>query len=200
MRRLIERIRNLPNPLKALATALHGLPDPDPRGDRAMMFLGHYSVVVIAAYAVCDIWDDLAGQPGGWPNALLSALVVIFIGAWYSEIRWHGRRLCERCAKLSPADPQRAVERWRPALRWTHMERARGAALGLYLVVIVLEAAWDMDGYRRYADIAVVLFIVLTWTVQCAHSLLQPWCPWCNWGHGGEEEVSPEVPDPALSK
>jgi hypothetical protein len=72
MRRLIERIRNLPNPLKALATALHGLPDPDPRGDRAMMFLGHYSVVVIAAYAVCDIWDDLAGQPGGWPNALLS--------------------------------------------------------------------------------------------------------------------------------
>jgi hypothetical protein len=57
-----------------------------------------------------------------------------------------------------------------------------------------------MDGYRRYADIAVVLFIVFTWTVQGAHSILQPWCPWCDWGKGGDEEVLPEVPDPALSK
>jgi hypothetical protein len=200
MRRLIERIRSLPNPGRLLMDKMHGMPDPSPRDDRTMMLLGHYGIFVLGAYAAYDIWDDLAGQPHGWPRGVLSVFVVAFIACWYSEMRWHGRRLCERCARQSPIDPDRAVRRWRPALRWAHMERAHKACLAVYLALVMTELAWNMDGYRRYADIAVVSFIVFTWVIQRAHSALQPWCPWCDWGEGGDEEVFPEVPDPALSK
>jgi hypothetical protein len=200
MRRLIERLRSLPNPLKLLMGYFAGLPEPGPRDARVMMWLGHYRFAILVAYAAYDIWDDLAGQPPGWPDDILRVLVLVFIAAWYSEMRWHGRRLCERCARLSPIDPQKAVRRWRPALRWVHMNRARNTALAVYAAVLLTEAAWNMDGYRPYADIAVISFITVTWAVAGVHSILQPWCPWCNWGRGGDEEVSPEVPDPALSK
>ena len=39
-------------------------------------------------------------------------------------------------------------------------------------------------------------FIISVWQ----HRKLQPWCPYCRWDEGGDEEVSPDVPDPAMSK
>jgi hypothetical protein len=66
--------------------------------------------------------------------------------------------------------------------------------------VMTTNALWQEDGYRDYADMTVVFIFLVYVTMQHKHKRLQPWCPWCNWGKGGDKEVSPEVPDPALSK
>lgn len=200
MRRPFCRLRNLPNPLKVLLDKIRQMPDPSPRGDRAMMLLGHYSTIAVVVFGAFSVADDIAGRPGGWAQDVYNVLVLSFLAFWWSEIRWHAHRLCARCARQAPLDPQERVRRWRPALRWMHMERARNLSLAVMFAVITAESAWGMDGYRNYVDIGVIVFIAAMWVVGKQHSVLQPWCPWCNWGKGGDEEVSPEVPDPALSK
>lgn len=200
MRRLFYRLRNLPNPLKLLLNALHQMPDPSPRNDRIMMLLGHYSILAIIVFGAWSVADDLTGKSVGWLGDAGNFLDAGFMACLYSEMRWHGRRLCERCARESPDDPETQVRRWRAALRWAHADRPRSAFMISLLGVIALESVWGMDGYRNDVDVAVVTAIVAVWVVARRHSRLQPWCPWCNWGKGGDKEVSPEVPDPALSK
>jgi len=69
-----------------------------------------------------------------------------------------------------------------------------GAVLSLGLSAFG-EALWV-----RWANVAIVVAFILVWLSLHVHDRLRPWCPWCDWGKGGDEEVSPEVPDPALSK
>jgi hypothetical protein len=201
MRRLIERIRNLPNPAKAALNHIGQLPEPSPRAYRDQMFLGHYVLVCTLAYCADIIFEDIAGWPSFWLVHVISdAAFCLFLVAFWSEIRTHSRKLCERCARSTPLDPQAAVARWRPALRWLHRYRAQKIFVVLLLAVMTTNALWQEDGYRDYADMTVVFIFLVYVTMQHKHKRLQPWCPWCNWGKGGDKEVSPEVPDPALSK
>lgn len=68
------------------------------------------------------------------------------------------------------------------------------------LLAVVFAPAFVPGNGGAGLYIAFTVFIGALWIIVWRHSRLRPWCPWCNWGKGGDEEVSPEVPDPALSK
>ena len=68
--------------------------------------------------------------------------------------------------------------------------------------------AWDILGtlFRHPPAWALALSALgsvalgLTYVVTWQHRRLYPWCPFCRWGDGGAEEVSPDVPAPAVSR
>jgi hypothetical protein len=201
MRRLFERIRSMPNPAKAALSHIGQLSEPSPRAYRDQMFLGHYVLVFTLAYCADVIFQDIANWPSFWlAHAVDDAAFILFLVAFWSEVRTHSRRLCERCARSTPLDPQADVARWRPVLRLLHRDRAQKAFFAVLLAYLVRGALWGGGGYWNYADMTVISVLVAYLAAQHKHKRLRPWCPWCNWGKGGDEEVSPEVPDPALSK
>jgi hypothetical protein len=182
---------------RALLNGVHDLPDPPSRRGAAMMWAGHRLIPVVAIYSAYAIPYALLGQPGGPLEWGADAFEMAFLFVFWSEIRWHGKRLCERCAAKTPLDPQAKAARWRPALLAAHRMTPYlliGVALSIWLNMLG-EALWV-----RGANVALVVVFFLVWLSLHVHDRLRPWCPWCDWGKGGKEEVSPEVPDPALSK
>lgn len=183
--------------LRSLMNQVNDLPDPGERGGRVMMWLGHNLMPIMFAWAAFVVPDDLLGNPGGWMHWAGAAVSVMYLAVFWSEIRWHRKRLCEKCAGKTPLDPEASVRRWKPALRAVHRSTP------IVMSGIILSLALSFVGHEFWADLTAALLAVGVlglWLSMHVHDRLQPWCPWCNWGKGGDEEVSPEVPDPALSK
>lgn len=164
-----------------------------------LMAVGHYMPWFYTASIAANVAWDAAGDPGGWLNALSSALAYLGIAALVAWFTQHMNFLCERCAAATPLDPQKAVSRRRLLLRLTHVEWFFWIMTG----TIVAQIAGDQflpHGPAAYAwdaafSLALLVFCAAVW----AHQRLQPWCPWCSWGKGdGEHEEAPD-PDPAMS-
>jgi hypothetical protein len=171
----------------------------------ALMWAGHYAVWIgtftclplLAAYA-------LTGQPGGWILRESDTLVWF---AWFGIVAldagYHDARLCERCARETPLDPQGAVDRWRWALRANHFRKRTyliilAVILGAVLLVQVIfysTATWEARVFTLVLILAMGVFDL----VQLKHRRLNPWCPWCHWDDGGDEEAVPDVPAPSES-
>lgn len=175
-----------------------------PLASRAM-WLGHYADFIAGAFLAVCLANDVTGW-AGWmqtPSTVASSGMLLSLIA---ESRVHGRRLCERCIAAAPLAPQRAVDRWRRAL-WSYHQgwatvtmvavfcSAASIALFYGLAAHPHPPAWAL-AYHGCAMVAAAVFLV----VLHLHSRLHPWCPFCRWDDGGDEEVSPDVPDPAVSR
>lgn len=172
--------------------------------ERPAMWLGHYSLPLLRVAVAVSVADDAAGQPGGadgWAGWIVTAAWAVWIAAVLADGGVHQERLCERCVAATPLDPQAAVDRWKRALRLHHNNGARNGMLGGIL------ACWLATGFLHHppawalalsatADVAYGAFSLVSWK----HRRLFPWCPFCRWGDGGAEEVSPDVPAPAVSR
>jgi len=173
------------------------------RDEPEMMRTGHWAYVVIPALSAIFVANDIrqgrASGPLGF-IAYLGGLATFFcLWALWCEVRVHGRRLCEKCAESVPAAPQLAVARWRPALWLVHSRlpyTLLAAQVLIWLPATILRMdllAWDLQA-------ALAVIVAAFFVAARKHSILQPWCPWCDWGHGGDEEISPGVPSPEMSK
>ena len=182
-----------------LVRVIQDAPEPGERKGRMMMAAGHYLIVPTTAWAVYSIGYGFEGIPPGPADWAQEALFTAFMACFYCDLRWHSMRLCERCAALTPIDPQTSVRRWRQALRSVHLVKDRKAAL-LAFVAITVAPALTHGAVSRWLYVVAAAVVGSFWVATWRHGRLRPWCPWCNWGKGGDEEVSPEVPDPALSK
>jgi hypothetical protein len=187
-------------PGRWLLSQIQGAPEPGERQGRLMMTAGHYMLIPTAMWAAYSIGEALAGSPGGPVGWGQQVLFAVSATCFYCDLRWHGTRLCEKCARATPLDPQRAVRRWKPALRFVHEMRDRKSVLAVILIVALAPVFMPSGGVSTGIYVGVTVVVMAMWVSMWRHSCLQPWCPWCNWGKGGDEEVSPEVPDPALSK
>jgi hypothetical protein len=176
---------------------------PGGRASRVLMWLGHYVRVFLAvSFLLAIINDILGGKNGLLPVNILSAVAIgVFLVALFADSHWHQENLCVRCIAATPLDPQAAVDRWRRALRANHSGAAWAflviaALAGLIGTTSVLSRPWSVVVIAA----AWVMFAVFNLAVHI-HRRLYPWCPWCDWGDGGgDEEVSPDVPDPAISQ
>lgn len=172
------------------------------RGDGLTMWLGHHNNMLWLGFAALNVAQDALGSPDGGPVTWLgNAYTAVFLYSLWAEFRVHNHRLCERCVASSPLDPQAAVGRWRPALRLVHARWVMGVVIAVLLARIVLGHVFRPVPWWLLATDAAVMasfgcFAVAYW----AHRRLYPWCPWCHWGGGGDHEMSPDVPDPAMSK
>jgi hypothetical protein len=167
---------------------------------RFMTWLGHYMPeALLALIAMQFAWDVTGGRYG--TSAANTAVTVLFVAVFYSDIRYHACRLCEKCAGKTPLDPAAAVRRWRRGLWLTHQAKIiLGCVAGVFVTIqaeqMIRHPLWvTLSSDAFWMMITAGIFIS-----QWKHRLLQPWCPWCNWGDGGNEEVSPEIPDPAISR
>lgn len=166
----------------------------------SLLRIGHYAYWAALAGILSAISQDALGNPQhGLAHWLFSVPAMAWFAGMIIDFTYHTGRLCELCARLTPADPQAAARRWMPALRLAH-----GRAKYLLLAALLLKAAADGIVGQGTATLAIdaILLLAVAGLVTCLrrHSRLQPWCPWCNWGHGGEEEISPCVPVPTQSK
>lgn len=166
------------------------------------MWLGHYSTLLLLAAVVSSVADDATGQQQGIVEWIAVGVWSLWTAAMLADRGVHQERLCERCVAASPLDPQAAVDRWKRVLRLHH---ARGAMLALLGAVI----GWDLTAGALFhhppvwalaisalASVALGMTYAVTWQ----HRRLYPWCPFCRWGEGGAEEVSPDVPAPAVTR
>jgi hypothetical protein len=109
-------------------------------------------------------------------------------------------RLCLRCIKTAPLDPENQVR----TRKWLLCVEHFPIRLDLYILAITM--AISVGGIEifiynsapyRLADIPLDTWVLgsiyATWT----HHRLRPWCPYCKgWDDGGDEELVPD-PDPA---
>ena len=172
-----------------------------PWSEPEMMRAGHWAYITVPVLAVILVTNDFRHGSYGGLLGFVGHLAAVATAAWlwtmWCEIRVHGRKLCEQCAQDAPAAPQLTVARWKPALRLVHspLPGMLLAALLLIQLPFIWHMTWLVYDLQGALMVPVVAFFVAT----RKHSVLQPWCPWCDWGHGGDEEVSPEVPDPEMS-
>lgn len=169
--------------------------------DRAVMWLGHYSVFLLLAAVAASVADDAAGQPSGLLDWIVDAAWLAWVAALLADMGRHREHLCERCIAATPLDPQAAVDCWRRVLRLQH---AHGAWIALLGAVV----AWDIGSalFRHQppwafaVDALVSVIVGASWLVTWQHRRLYPWCPYCRWDGGGHHEVSPDVPAPAATR
>jgi hypothetical protein len=170
------------------------------RGDnRALMWLGHYSIYLMVAALAAQVG---AIASGGLilPGVISALLWLTWLASIAADGGYHQSRLCERCIAATPLDPQVAVNRWRPALRWAHRPGRKflvllGAVIAMNWIVY-LHLAWWVWILIALAVAGYASFFVS----EYQHRKLYPWCPYCRWDDGGDEEVSPDVPAPTVSK
>lgn len=172
------------------------------RGDsRVMMWLGHYSDYLFLPVVVVSIaTSPLPAGPWTWASLPLwiAWIFSLVVGGSY-----HSVRLCERCIASSPLDPQAAVERWRPALHWEHDRQLKIAMMLTVLAWIIgSNLAWKYPQPWWVYVLSALAMLALAggYVATYQHRRLYPWCPWCHWDGGGEEEISPDVPAPAMSR
>lgn len=169
--------------------------------EKPAMWLGHYSTPALLAAVVASVADDAMGQPGGAVQWITIAVWALWLAAWLADGGVHQERLCERCIAASPLDPQAAVDRWRRVLRLHHERRVMIAVLGAVVVWDVMAGrlhhppAWAL-AVSALTSVALGASYAVTWQ----HRRLYPWCPFCRWDEGGAEEVSPDVPAPAVTR
>lgn len=172
------------------------------RDSRLLIWTGHRAVFFAWAGIVLYAAGALSWKtPAEGPAVTVSVFVIIAAAAtsWY-----HGRRLCERCIAETPLDPQAEVEKRMRVLRAHHSRRMRVIEnTGFGIVFLCQFISYFSRGWALWALILIsaVLFSQgITLYIWDRHGRLRPWCPWCHWGDGGNEEVSPDVPDPAVSR
>lgn len=96
--------------------------------EKAVMWLGHYSTLLLLAAVAMSVADDATGQSQGTVEWVAAAVWLAWVAALMADIGRHREHLCERCIAASPLDPQAAVTRWRRVLRLHH---ARGATVAV---------------------------------------------------------------------
>jgi hypothetical protein len=170
--------------------------------ERPAMWLGHYATHLLLAAVAASVADDAMGQPGGVVQWAAVAAWTVWIAAFLVDGGFHRERLCERCVAASPLDPQAAVDRWRRALRLHH-------ARAVMVAVLAGVVGWNLASGALFRHppawaLAVSALASVTlgasYAVSWQHRRLYPWCPFCRWGEGGAEEVSPDVPAPAVTR
>lgn len=180
-----------------MTSALH---DPRP-SNRALMLVGHYSWVFMVALVATNLAEVCTGHRYWGLNLAGDLLMASWFSAlWLVDRRYHEARLCERCIAATPLNPQASVDRWRRFLR---LEHSTGAQTAVFLGILALDV-WLVLRHSRlssFSDLLVVSLVALMYGAEYIHRRLYPWCPWCDdWGDGGDHEVSPDVPDPAVSR
>jgi hypothetical protein len=166
------------------------------------MRAGHYSQFFLLALAPFLIAWLVAGVPD---SGLIDMAADVAWAAWLvtmlADTFYHQNRLCERCIRVTPLDPQAAVDRWRPALRAVHSPRLGIASVAVFAAFALGSALVPSHSLEKRLIALPVLAVIAGWfTAQYKHRRLQPWCPWCHWDDGGDEELVPDNPAPVLEK
>lgn len=175
----------------------------EPRRDsRLLMFAGHYSHLAVGPALALSMANDAAGDritPLLWVTSAAWILAAIPLAA---DLGYHAERLCERCINATPLDAAAEAERRRPVLRLHHAARIRVAALAglLAATLLVTGSHHPPPGWARAAHAVFLLAGGVLLGSDFRHRKLYPWCPWCRWDGGGDHEVSPDVPAPAVSR
>lgn len=187
------------DPLRKFARYMNE--DPLPGHERrSMMLVGHYSLYAIGLVIAAIIALDAFGRPHGWLQWANAGLTVCWLVILLVASPHHQRRLCERCARATPLDPQAAATRWSLAFRVTHGKVVK--FIPLILIVALIVATEGVKGqplWEYLANSAVLVLVFLTYLASWQHTRLQPWCPFCRWGDEGDHESAPEVPAPTVS-
>lgn len=182
--------------------------------------IGHYTDPLWAPAMVASGVTSAVipvGSTLGWAFSLV--YVAVIFGAVACNVFAHGgTRLCERCVRADPLDPQAAVERDRIWLkifhrvsrhvvlhiRSTHVPLPTSFfALLLFCLAAQLAIRLIFDPGKQ----AMAFVSLLTVTIPLAsvlwathrHNRLKPWCPFCRRDDGGDEVEAPE-PDPSISR
>jgi hypothetical protein len=170
------------------------------------MLAGHYYVWTLASLVALLVTDYVTRHRYWEFNGLTWAGVAFWLLVMFDAAPYHDKHLCERCISSAPLDPDKAVGRWMPALRWVHARPllySVAAAMAAWVVYATLFTSSWSPWWATAVDMFVVL-PAITWmyAAQYAHRWLKPWCPLCNWGgEGGDHEAVPEPdPDPAASR
>lgn len=169
------------------------------------MAAGHHYIWALAPVVVMIVTDYVTRHRYWELNGLTYAVLAFWLLVMYDAQPYHDKHLCARCAASAPADPDKAVGRWMPALRWVHARRViyvtACAIIGWIAYATLFTSSWD-PWWATAVDVF-VLVPVITWmyAAQYAHRRLKPWCPFCDWGNGGDgdPEPSPDVPQPTVS-
>lgn len=168
---------------------------------QAAEWTGHYALPIFTACTAVYIADNCLGNPqsGVMPRlqivtALASTAVVVGV------FRYHS--LCVRCMAKTPLDPEASVKRWKRALRVVHwrylLHFVVAGVLLLFAGSVIKPGPWPT--WANAVSSVIDFITLLAFAAVTVHQRLQPWCPWCRWGRGGDEEISPEVPDPSVSR
>lgn len=169
------------------------------REHKAWMWLGHYSLAALTAVVAAIITIGAFGKPHGWLQLVgvipvIAWLLVIFVAEPH-----HQHRLCARCARHTPLDPQAAADRWKPAFRYQHSRWKIAPTIVILIWALGTSPVKGQPLWEYLLNSAVLIMIVLTYIPAWQHVKLQPWCPWCTWGDGGDHEDAPDVPAPTVS-
>lgn len=165
-----------------------------------LMWYGHHSAWLLWAAIPCAVTGTALGLSTGLASYALSVPMVLWMGALGAEVLYHRENLCPWCARETPLDPQGAVDRWRPALRFSHGPGRLIAGITVLGVFLGLARIWPPPWWVILAEVLSYIVLGLTYASIYQHRRLYPWCPWCHWDDGGEEEVSPDIPAPAVSR
>lgn len=168
------------------------------RDNRLFMWAGHYSIWLLAPAVAAFFAGYLSSGNGRHATAVSYATSAVWVAWILSSVLdqgYHDARLCERCIAATPLDPQAAVTRWRPALRWRHSKFMLLAMLWA-IVIFFTNTIQDGVSWWRFLLTAAAIGALCSSTFsEWVHRRLYPWCPFCHWGDGGDPEASPE-PDP----
>lgn len=173
---------------------------PENRRTRLLMWLGHYSDVMIWGFIAAVILGDATGNSIGWIEDTGAVVCGFWVLTKLADSRVHMERLCERCAAATPLDCQAAVRRWKRALWWRHQRKAQLAVFIVMAAIFLLDAIAGKHVWVYAVHAFGFLVLGLTTIPAWQHRRLQPWCPYCRWDDGGDEEVAPDVPAPAVSR
>lgn len=165
------------------------------------MLAGHYNMVAFIALAAMAVANTVAGRHPGLLRDMTYPVFAAWIFSFYADDGYHSRRLCWRCARHAPADPEASVARWRRAL-WLHHRAGLVLLAGAVPVSGLLLSSHLPPGLDIASDIGVIVVAGAASWSGIMHRRLRPWCPWCKpWGEGGDAEAVPDPdPDPAVSK
>ena len=162
-----------------------------------MMWLGHYKDWFTGLYALGMITAATV-RDQAYTVPLATAVIFIWLVAWYSDGRIHKNNLCERCIAASPLDPQKQVDKWKPALWASHSPWILTLPLIGVVAIFIKSSSYSLPWIALHVFGMILIF--LTTIPERAHRKLYPWCPYCHWGDGGDEEIVPDVPVSPLEK
>ena len=179
--------------------------DKPERGDsRTLMWLGHHSIHIMLVYAPLAVAANLAQ----WAVFVaLPAAAAVAAVAWLVSLmaqgNYHDERLCEKCIHATPLDTQKAVSRWKPALKISHMHKVGLVfflLVSVFFVISIFYSPKPTPWWIIVINLATIAGIVVYFGAQHVHRKLYPWCPYCHWGDGGDEEISPDLPVGTLER
>lgn len=161
----------------------------------------HYGVHALIAAMLVSIavdWVPMQSPVEKIVNNI--GLVAVMAGIVMARAHTYGD-LCEDCMEETPLDPERAVGRWRPALKGFHLiqdSRARSWTWFAILMAVMFAPVPFVGSHHPVSKLTadlVILAIIGELLSGRAHSRLQPWCPWCHWrGKGDDEQVQSPAP------